>query len=439
LNYGNGVLDWRGLGFTKMKDFWDRHLYNGYAEALNIDANGGNQLGLAEFVNGNFLGQRHTYAEYFSPGDISYYPYPSLLTSTDYKTKRGHLASAADLYGYQNGQPLYRLYLNKTGDGVTFPHHSAVLYLGAKFPNNLPLAQDLGNALTTINDDSVLSNYHNIFIPKAVKYSAGLLDYFFRGTFVVSVSETTITIQNTSGQDFKGGSFLLMKDDLSGNGNRSYVDQFALSGTLPNGGTMNVTEGDLSGADPATKYTLVYQGIIGVDNSGNALDPVDTNICIAVKSFTPSSSDTCDGNPANIQGFAWTKSGNGTFPASGAGGDFSVTIDSSGGGNFNVSGYASLTNSSDCDVTVKMSAHFEWNLTALSAGQCAFYITSPILNPHGYPDLIWFSNPNIAVGTSDIQAQFTLPANSVTPITLSFICAGTGTGGTFNGSFSMSH
>ncbi|HEX3856072.1 MAG TPA: hypothetical protein VHY30_02110 [Verrucomicrobiae bacterium] len=73
LNYGDGsMLDWRNAGFTKLEDFWDRHKYNGSSSVAltadnNEDPNGGpNTLGLAEWCNGNFLGARHTYAEYFS-------------------------------------------------------------------------------------------------------------------------------------------------------------------------------------------------------------------------------------------------------------------------------------------------------------------------------------------------------------------------------------
>jgi hypothetical protein len=29
LNYQQSILDWRGAGFTKLEDFWNRHLYNG--------------------------------------------------------------------------------------------------------------------------------------------------------------------------------------------------------------------------------------------------------------------------------------------------------------------------------------------------------------------------------------------------------------------------
>ncbi len=67
LNYGDGsMLDWRGAGFTKLEDFWDRQLYNGHAAALNNAEDGGAQLGLAEWCNGNFLGDRHQHAEYYS-------------------------------------------------------------------------------------------------------------------------------------------------------------------------------------------------------------------------------------------------------------------------------------------------------------------------------------------------------------------------------------
>jgi hypothetical protein len=50
LNYGDGsMLDWRDADFTKLEDFWDRHLYNGNPQALVDAENGGaNTLGLAE-------------------------------------------------------------------------------------------------------------------------------------------------------------------------------------------------------------------------------------------------------------------------------------------------------------------------------------------------------------------------------------------------------
>jgi hypothetical protein len=63
LNYGDGsMLDWRGAGFIKLEDFWDRHLYNGTSSQPLIDNEDPTKptstLGLAEWCNGNFLGER---------------------------------------------------------------------------------------------------------------------------------------------------------------------------------------------------------------------------------------------------------------------------------------------------------------------------------------------------------------------------------------------
>jgi hypothetical protein len=61
LNYGDGsMLNWTNAGFTKLEDFWDRHIYiSEGATALANAETGGAQLGLAEWCNGNFLGDRH--------------------------------------------------------------------------------------------------------------------------------------------------------------------------------------------------------------------------------------------------------------------------------------------------------------------------------------------------------------------------------------------
>ncbi len=137
----------------------------------------------------------------------------------------------------------------------------------------------------TIADDNVLSNYHDIFIPKAVEYSAGVLDYFFRGAMDVSLIgydtnllQYTNLIVNTSSQDFSGGSFYLL---LETNGVRTLVQSNGLSGTLASGASTNMT---FPGPLPTNQYKLflVYQGTIGWSNN-TALDPVDSNICIAAE------------------------------------------------------------------------------------------------------------------------------------------------------------
>jgi len=299
LNYQHAMLDWRGDGFSKLEDFWDRHLYDGTSsQPLNDSENSmksTNTLGLAEWCNGNFIGDRHQYEEYLNPDEeypldpppIGYYPYPSLRKSTDYLSVDRQLSYAVRPSFLKSGAQIDRLYLDKVGAGVHFNNHSVLTYLGAYFAG-----RGFEVTPTTIKDDNVLKAYHDILIPKAVEYSAGLLDYYFRGTLSATVNGTTVGIRNTSGQDFKGGTFILLKDDASGN--RTNVDQFALGaiapgGILSNGQSGIRTENDLSGANTNTQYILVYQGTIGIDGSANPLDPVDAGIGIGATAFTPAS------------------------------------------------------------------------------------------------------------------------------------------------------
>jgi hypothetical protein len=286
LNYQQGMLDWRSSGFNRLEDFWNRDLLRTEgATALDADYVGGTStLGLAEFTSGNFIGQRAIYGKFFpNQNDIHYFAFPSLSYTTQPNLKQNRLWDTATkgnvtLANFKQGT---RLYISKTGAGVPVTYHSALSYLIAEHPG-----KSSGLPIVTIADDNVLSNYHNIFIPKAVQYSAGLLDYFFRGTMSVSLhydassSTYTFTNRNTSTQDFYNGSFYLFEDAST---NRTPIQTNNLSdlitgGKLPPANSVNIT---YSGSAPTgTKFLVVYQGTIGQTNN-TALDQVDQNIGIA--------------------------------------------------------------------------------------------------------------------------------------------------------------
>ena len=281
LNYQADMLDWRGVGFLKLNDFWDRHKYNGDVSALYAAENGGAQLGLAEWCNGNFLGARHLFPEYFKPGSIEYYPYPSRDHSTDYSQVRANPAIGVDSYIDEDGKTNQGIYLRKTGNGVAYNHIARINYLGAKIPGLT------GPGYCTIDDPNVEKDYHDKVIPKAVEYSAGLLDYFFRGTMTVSVgvdtnaNQYTVTNVNTSGFNFGGGNYYIYEEGT--NGVRTLIQSTNMTTVLMTNASMTMTfYGPIVSN---AQFLLVYQGTIGVDGSGKLYDPVDAGIGIAIATF----------------------------------------------------------------------------------------------------------------------------------------------------------
>jgi hypothetical protein len=294
LNYQPGLLDWRGFGFTRMRDFWDRDLYDGSsAQALVNDADPWEpeRLGLAEFSNGNFLGGRHLYPEYFTPGSVQYYPFPSRTTSTDYEQVRANPALGLHTFRLENGREVRGIYITKVADGVRDYFLSRINYLGARRFRGLA-----GPAFCTINDPVVLRDYHNWMIPKAIEYSAGILDYFFRGRLEVEVCQRPdgiicLQVANRSGQALRGGLFVLLAETTGG-------DRTPVAPLTPAWQVEETLADNASRAfefraptPPPSRYVLVYQGTIGIGWASQALDEVDAGIAVAAVHFDPPAQD----------------------------------------------------------------------------------------------------------------------------------------------------
>ena len=270
-----------------MLDFWDRNHYTGSGSQLDDDVNGSYKLGLAEWSNGNFLGEDASYADYFSTSSFHYFPHPA-LADTDQPQLTAHTyTQILDNLTLANGKQGERAYLEKTSAGLHIKHHSALHYIAVRHSPKISTPKMY--AATTINDANVLGEYHTNFIPKAIEYSAGILDYYFRGTLATILTGVTngqyqLNITNTSIQDFSGGTFHLFYDDTSGLRTEITGTNFTTnySGTLATNGAINAT---FSPSPSATNYILVYQGTIGT-TSGTNSDPVDAGIAIAETTFT---------------------------------------------------------------------------------------------------------------------------------------------------------
>jgi hypothetical protein len=131
------------------------------------------------------------------------------------------------------------------------------------------LYDDLQLALTDQNiglDNKVFQDYGALLFPRAVGYSAGLLDYFFRGTIDI-VEDSNITgsfVINNLGPEDVNGTFSLYYDDV--NGVRNLVPGATWGLAIPANGqskTLTFTAPITPVPAEAKKYLLVFKGDMG--------------------------------------------------------------------------------------------------------------------------------------------------------------------------------
>lgn len=141
-------------------------------------------------------------------------------------------------------------------------------------PDYTVVAQVTKYSLNQHNYDAMAA----LLIPRAVAYSAGFIDYFFRGRLEIdNVSDTDtellIQVRNVSGEKnpLKNGTFTLYYDALDGTRKRLDITQNATISVLPHDGYLVLTaqkpklsEVDLNKENP---LTLVFKGTIGEEEA----------------------------------------------------------------------------------------------------------------------------------------------------------------------------
>lgn len=295
---GVTALDWKPSGFKKMEDFWNRHVYTGNGSDLDADASGSKLLGLAEFVNGNFLGAD---AGYQSTETKHYFPHPA-LADTNISAYGVHDVLPAGTWtsgvtvNPKSGTFRQSVFLRKDRSGVVVNKHSVLnysqLYSGRIFGVESPHT----NAKTTINAPDVLENYHKIVLPKAIKYTAGIMDYFLRGKLEVRVTwdeeneDYKLDITNKSGDTLKGGQFTLYADNSGDTRTPISSLEIKVGDDVWNSNSIlaenDVARGTFSPSSSQSKgFILVYKGTIGVDSGNAATDSLDMGKAIAAYHF----------------------------------------------------------------------------------------------------------------------------------------------------------
>jgi len=191
-------------------------------------------LGVAEYTNGNFLSDDTIFSDFALP-------------------RRGSLG--ADFFEPEGDK--LRRYFEKVGEGQGIRHFVAESTLYD--PVNAELGRPMNEGLVLTR--RVYEDYAAQLLPRAVGYSAVLLDYFFRGTLDFTIGGSspnqTLIITNKS-DEAMDGTFTLYADNFSQV--RAAVKSFPDLTLGPQATTTSLT---FTPPAEVQAYTLVFQGRLG--------------------------------------------------------------------------------------------------------------------------------------------------------------------------------
>ncbi len=215
---------------------------------LNSQALSVQNIGIAEYTNGNFLSR----GTLFKTFDL---PQPSSLVAGDV---------------LQVKPQKFRRYFQRTLPDATVINHFVTE--GMLFDSLVAAQSALPGVGGWYLDDLVHEGYAKELLPRAVGYSAALLDYFFRGRLDVDLQEdpndsTRIQLVGTNGSadTLVDGTLTLYSDDPAGT--RSQMPGFTpmvLAG-VKLGDPLTSSPPSFQPPENAERFVAVYQGTLGLE------------------------------------------------------------------------------------------------------------------------------------------------------------------------------
>jgi hypothetical protein len=260
----------------RQTDFWDTS-DNSVSVPLQITNPAlQSSAGLAEYTNANFVSEGTLFS------NSTEFAYPS-------KNSTGEVVY--DIPDpFNSGKTVKRPYYYKTQDWEVNYHLAGVNYTYFYDPQSNSTSPD---KIIPPLDDYVHKDYADRLLPRAVGYSAGLLNYFFRGQMdIVVAGPNSFKIKNLTDEDMSGTGavYMLLADDLSGTRYTfplSFTDDAGNTVTdltIPKQSTSSFIV-TFSGTVPNPKeegvYTLVFKGKLGNEEGAVAakvIKPVKFNI-----------------------------------------------------------------------------------------------------------------------------------------------------------------
>jgi hypothetical protein len=260
------------IGFAaSLAAYWDHDCYDG------TNPGGGWTCGLAEYTNANFVSQYTIFTEDQLPVQPHAFPYPRESSTDLGELLAGRLV--AQRMVAEDGITDLNLYLRKNTDGESIFPFVKVGYVTDRLWTVLSLRRHLRLAFQL--DDAVYAAHAEKLLPQAISYSAGLLDYFFRGSldFEVKVpggeEEKFEWVVTNMTSDEMDGAFHLYAEDDDENRGSSPEASISSARLAPGGATETIV---FTPSRKARKYVVVFQGRLGLE---------DRAVVGKVKRFTP--------------------------------------------------------------------------------------------------------------------------------------------------------
>jgi len=274
------------------QNYWDNDKYT----KSNTDPGQSiiTSAGLAEYTNANFLSKYAMFGEFFDPEDKHYYPYPKTSSLEGYN-ENDFKPSIIWIEAEDGKFDQVLKNFNKISEGQTINNFVGFKYLADEIANKNNIVGVWTYKRTFLLDNNNHEAYARKLIPRTVWYTAGLINYFFRGRMdvnAVPLFEDVNGIQNqlymlivkikntTPNEAMKDGAFELhykMENGQYGSalcgtvGCEGSCTQKVVSGTLIENGE-KVIQFYMPTDNPITidnfqtvKWTLVFKGTLGLE------------------------------------------------------------------------------------------------------------------------------------------------------------------------------
>lgn len=236
--------------YPRPTDFWDAKLMPGVVTNVSLQ----DKAGLAEYTNANFVSEGTLISD-----SSNTFPYPALSSVQ---------TTTVDIPDpFVNGWTIPRTYYKKINDWDT-----GYLLAGTGFLD-VYQASPLGEAVPPIPplDKYVHNDYANHLLPRAVGYSAGLLNYFFRGELGVTFIPGGLKIKNQSAETMSNyvdaatgtiGTISVYYDNNT-SGERKSVADYNLSSPLDPGQEVLISFPTPTDNATPNRYIIVFRGKLG--------------------------------------------------------------------------------------------------------------------------------------------------------------------------------